>query len=134
VIKPRIEVACAVIVRGGLLLAARRGPGMSHAGRWEFPGGKICAGENAEDALRRELREELGIEVVIHRALAVVVHDYPAFTIILHPFACGIAGGEPAAREHSEARWLTGVEAHALAWTEADLPVLRRHLESAAIR
>ena len=124
-----IPVVCGIIERSSTFLAARRGPGQSNAGLWEFPGGKIRKGETAEAALVRELQEELGIEVSVYAALTPNYHAYPRLAIKLIPFICTIAHGEPLPREHAEVRWVTVQEAQALEWAQADVPVLREYLD-----
>ena len=122
--KPLV-VTCAVIVRDdGLFLAALRPKGKSLGGKWEFPGGKVEPGETPSDALRRELREELEIDVRVEKPLAVVRHDYAEFTIELHPFIVSIVDGVPVAREHAALKWIRLEDAGTLDWAAADLPVL----------
>jgi len=125
-----LHVTCAVIERAGLVLAARRGPAMSMAGKWEFPGGKIEAGETAADCLRRELTEELAISAGIGPALTPQTHRYAGGpTVTLHPFLCTIEGDQqPTAHEHDRLRWLPPAELDTLDWAEADLPVLAEYL------
>lgn len=121
-----LDVVCGVIEdAGGRLLACRRAAGKRLGGLWELPGGKLEDGESPAAALRRELREELAIEVEVGAALAPVEHDYGEFAIRLHPFRCRITGGTPHPREHAEIRWLGAEETAPLAWTAADVPVLR---------
>jgi 8-oxo-dGTP diphosphatase len=119
-----LQVACAVLVRDGLVLATQRSAAMSLPLKWEFPGGKIRPGERAADCLARELDEELGIAVTVDRALAATTHDYRDFTVTLHPFLCTIAAGEPTLHEHAAARWLPPARLGELDWAEADLPLL----------
>ena len=122
--KPLV-VTCAVIVRDdGLFLAALRPEGKSLGGKWEFPGGKVEADETPSDALRRELQEELEIDVRVEKTLSVVRHDYAEFTIELHPFVVSIVHGDPVAREHAALKWIRLEDAGSLDWAAADLPVL----------
>lgn len=95
--------------------------------KWEFPGGKINEGESPEECLRRELTEELGIEVTIGEPLTVSTHHYPSFTITLYPFVCEIVSGEITLHEHSAMVWLPVEELHMLDWAEADCPVIREY-------
>lgn len=125
-----VPVACGIIERGSLFLAALRGPCRSNAGLWEFPGGKVRSNETAETALLRELREELGIEVAVTSPLPSHRHVYPSATIELIPFICRIISGEPCPREHTEIRWLNAGEALSIVWSPADLPVLKEYLAS----
>ncbi len=125
--KPRIEVGAAVIYDdAGRVLCCRRGNGKNPAtdGRWEFPGGKLEAGETARDAVVRELREELGVEVAPGRRIAVVEHEYPTFFICLHAVECRILEGDPRICEHKEMRWVQPSELTLLDFCPADLPVL----------
>lgn len=125
-----LEVSCALIVEQGRLLAARRSSSMNHAGQWELPGGKIEPGESPESCLRREIREELGIEIANLVALAPVEHTYPSQRHIrLRPYLCRWQSGSLYPREHSEVRWLTVSELLDLNWLEADRPVLDMYLQ-----
>jgi 8-oxo-dGTP diphosphatase len=125
---PHIHVACAIVERDGLVLAAQRGPTMSLPLKWEFPGGKIESGESPEDCLHRELREELGIAVVLREQLPPSTHRYPAFTVTLHPMRCAIVSGALAVREHAAIAWVGPERLKALDWAEADLPVIEGYL------
>lgn len=127
---PALRVACALIEREGLVLAAQRGEGMRMPLKWEFPGGKIEAGETAEACLQRELAEEMGIAVGIVRALPPHTHRYPAFTVTLYPFVCTIAAGEIALAEHRRILWLPPAELPTLDWAEADFPVIAAYRAS----
>jgi len=124
----RIDVVCALIERGGAVLVAKRSQRMSMPDRWEFPGGKIHSNEDPQSAIVREIAEELGCTIRVKRALATVHHEYPDLTVILVPFVCELADGEPVALEHDELRWATEAELLALEWTAADVPVLRNYL------
>jgi 8-oxo-dGTP diphosphatase len=124
---PHIHVACAVIERDGLVLAAQRSATMAMPLAWEFPGGKIHHGESPEECLRRELVEELGIRVRVGRPLPLSTHSYPSFTITLYPFVCSIEAGEITLNEHAAVAWLTPERLHELEWAEADLPVIEAY-------
>jgi 8-oxo-dGTP diphosphatase len=119
-----LHVACALIERGGLLLTVQRSAAMSLPLKWEFPGGKIEPGEDAAACLRREVREELGVEVEIGDPLPAAAHDYPSFSVVLYPLRCRIASGEPTLNEHAAARWLSPADLLSVDWAAADLPVL----------
>lgn len=125
---PHIHVACGIIEKDGLTLAAQRGPGMSLPLKWEFPGGKLHAGESPEQCLHRELREELGIAVTVLERLGASTHRYPSFTVTLHPMRCAIASGSPTASEHAALAWVEPPRLAALDWAEADLPVIAEYL------
>jgi len=96
--------------------------------KWEFPGGKIRAGEDPGDCLKREIREELGIEVDIAGKLSPSTHTYPDFIITLYPFICKAETSRYNLTEHAEAAWLHPDELFSLDWAEADLPVLDAYL------
>lgn len=123
---PPLAVCCALIEHDGRLLVAQRPPGKHLALQWEFPGGKIEPGEDAAAALRRELREELGCEITLLRALPVCLHAYPTVTIALHPLVVALAPGSPVPHphEHVALRWSTPTELDALDLAAADRPVL----------
>jgi 8-oxo-dGTP diphosphatase len=123
-----IHVACAIIERDGLVLAAQRSDIMSLPLKWEFPGGKIDLGESSEECLQRELVEEMGIRVCVGKNLPTHTHHYPAFSVTLYPFVCTIESGEIILHEHAEIAWLTHEQLHTLDWAEADLPVIEMYL------
>lgn len=129
---PHLHVACALIEREGRILAAQRSRAMSMPLKWEFPGGKLDAGESPEACLRREIAEEMGIEIAIGRALPLSTHRYPDFTITLYPFVCTIASGEPSLNEHRAIAWLLLEELPVLNWTEADAPIIESYRQSLA--
>lgn len=129
--KPSINhicVACAIIERDGLVLAARRSETMSMPLKWEFPGGKIKDGESPEACLVRELLEELAVTVAVRYPLAPVTWDYDSFSVTLHPFVCEIAEGTIILHEHKEVKWLAPAELPSLDWAEADFPVISEYL------
>ena len=123
----RIHVACAIIESGGKVLTAQRSEEMSMPLKWEFPGGKIKDGESPEECLKREVLEELGIQVTVGPPLAPATHRYPTFTVTLFPFICAIAEGEITVHEHAAIAWLPPSELHTLDWAEADWPVIKRY-------
>lgn len=123
-----IHVTCAIIERDGLVLAARRSATMSQPLKWEFPGGKIDHGESREECLRREIFEEMGIEVSVGKNLPATTHDYPTFSVTLYPFICSINSGEIVLHEHAAISWLPPEKLHTLDWAEADMPVIESYL------
>lgn len=122
--KPAVRVCCAVIFNNGKVFAARRNIGSDQALKWEFPGGKLEAGETEESCLHRELEEELKLRVQILKKLPPVVHHYPAFEIQLVPFVCELAEGPYHAEEHESTGWFSAGELQTLEWSEADIPVM----------
>ena len=123
-----IHVTCAIIEREGRVLATQRSAAMNMPHKWEFPGGKIDPGETAEECLRRELLEEIGIQARIGRSLPASTHQYPTFTITLYPFVCAIEEGEIFLHEHAALLWLPPSQLHTLDWAEADIQVLAAYL------
>ncbi|RNI25354.1 (deoxy)nucleoside triphosphate pyrophosphohydrolase [Flexivirga caeni] len=121
-----IEVVGAAVVHDGLVLAAQRGPTMSMPGSWEFPGGKIEPGESPQEALVRELREELLCDVTVGEHVETTSHSYDFGIIILSTYFAAIEAGEPQATEHAELRWVPPSKLHGLAWAPADLPAVER--------
>jgi len=120
---PYITVVCAVIERAGRVLAAKRGTGKLRGGQWEFPGGKMQAGETAEHAVVREVREERGCVVRPRWRLSRIQHRYPDIAVTLLPFVCALLEGTPRALEHAELRWVVYADVCALDWSEADVPI-----------
>jgi 8-oxo-dGTP diphosphatase len=123
-----IHVTCAIIEQNGLVLAARRSSSMNLPLKWEFPGGKIRAGEDPGDCLKREIMEELDLEVDIADQLSPSTHTYPDFIVTLYPFICKAETSRYNLAEHAEAVWLSPDELFSLDWAEADLPVLDAYL------
>jgi 8-oxo-dGTP diphosphatase len=119
-----IRVVAGAIIKDGRLLAALRGPGMSQAGLWELPGGKVEPGEDDRTALARELLEELGVTVTVGDFIGVCEHAYPGKTVQLVAYACRVLGGVPAVTEHAELRWVGAGELDGLTWAPADIPLL----------
>lgn len=120
-----IDVVCGVITdAGGRYLVCRRPEGKHLGGLWEFPGGKVDAGELPEAALIRELEEELSIQVETVARLPDVRWNYEAVAIRLIPFLCKIVSGIPIPVEHSEICWEDFRVLESLEWAPADLPIL----------
>jgi 8-oxo-dGTP diphosphatase len=122
--RKHVHVACAIIERDGLVLSARRSASMNLPLRWEFPGGKIEPGEGREECLKRELVEEMGVEIAVGRPLTPTTHSYPSFDVTLYPYVCSIVSGEITLHEHSAMVWLPPERMLELEWADADLPII----------
>ena len=120
-----IEVAAAVIERDGRYLITRRLEGTHLAGLWEFPGGKILPGERPADALRRELREEIGVEAAVGELIETVYWRYPEKTVRILFFRCETKG-EPCPQERQEMLWVEAGELPAYPFPPADLRLVER--------
>ena len=119
-----IEVVAAIIYDGkGRIFATQRGYGEMKDG-WEFPGGKIEPGESPEEALKREIWEELETDIEVGQKLQVVEWDYPTFHLTMHCFWCRIIRGELTLKEHEAARWLAQEELDSVDWLPADRQII----------
>ncbi|MEG1254227.1 (deoxy)nucleoside triphosphate pyrophosphohydrolase [Clostridium sp.] len=118
-----IEVVAAIIKDKDKILATRRGYG-EFIDMWEFPGGKVESGETHEDALCREIKEELELYININEFLVTVEYDYPNFHLTMHCFISTIAGGTLQLNEHNDAKWITLDELDDLNWLPADILVI----------
>ena len=126
----QIEVVAAVIRKDGRVFATQRGYG-DWKGWWEFPGGKIELSETPEEALRREIREELQADVSVDEFLCTVEYDYPKFHLTMHCYFCSLLSETFHLNEHEAAQWLKADELDNVRWLPADVMVveeLKRHL------
>ena len=121
----KIEVVAAILHRDGAYFATQRGYG-EFEGMWEFPGGKIEEGETAEFALKREIQEELGVDITIDKFLCTTEYDYPSFHLTMHCYLCGIRTGEIELREHKSAHWLTVGTLDNVDWLPADKEIVEK--------
>ena len=121
-----IHVVAAIITdASGRIFATQRGYG-EWKDWWEFPGGKIEPGETPEKALRREIREELDIDITVGRLLATVEYDYPAFHLSMQCYLCTLPAGTPRLLEHEDARWLTREDLDSVRWLPADESIIKQ--------
>ena len=120
-----VEVVAAIIIKDGRVFATQRGYGEFKDG-WEFPGGKIEPGETPEDALKREIREELATEIEVDELLTTVEYDYPKFHLTMHGYLCTIISGDLSLLEHEDARWLAIDELDSVKWLPADKDVIEK--------
>ena len=119
----KLEVVAAIIKENDKYFATQRGYG-EYKGWWEFPGGKIENGESKEEALKREIREELVTEIEIDRFITTVQFDYPEFHLIMHCFICHITAGQPQLLEAKAAKWLNKNDLASVEWLPADRAIL----------
>ena len=116
----QIEVVTAIIRKGDKIFATQRGYG-EWKDWWEFPGGKMEAGETPEEALKREIREELSTEISVDEFLCTVEYDYPNFSLTMHCYLCSLLTEALHLNEHEAARWLSKDELDSVKWLPADL-------------
>ena len=121
----QIEVVAAILHCEGTYFATQRGYG-EFEGMWEFPGGKIEPGESRELALKREIQEELGIDITIDKFMCTTDYDYPSFHLTMHCYLCSIASGEIELREHKSARWLSAEQLDSVEWLPADIDIIKQ--------
>lgn len=114
-----IEVVAAIIRREDRIFTTQRGYG-EFKGGWEFPGGKMEDGETPQQALVREIKEELDTDIHVNELFDTVEYDYPNFHLIMHCFLCSIISGDLVLKEHEEAKWLTKDKLNDVNWLPAD--------------
>ena len=114
-----IEVVAAIIIRNGQVFATQRGYG-EWKGWWEFPGGKMEPGEIPQEALKREIREELDAEITVGQLLETIEWDYPKFHLTMHCFLCALISEDVHLNEHEAAAWLKKDTLHTVKWLPAD--------------
>lgn len=118
-----IEVVAAIVQDGNKIFATQRGYG-EFKGGWEFPGGKVELGEKPQEALIRELREELDMDVHVGELFETVEYDYPNFHLTMHCFLCTLKSKSYVLKEHEAAKWLTREKLDTVAWLPADLGLI----------
>lgn len=120
-----IKVVAAIITHNNCIFATQRGYGEFKDG-WEFPGGKVEPGESPEEALIREIREELDTEIVVKELFDVVEYDYPQFHLSMDCFLCTVKSGDLVLKEHEAAKWLTKHNLNSVEWLPADLELIAK--------
>lgn len=121
--KTVLDVVCAVIIENKRVLAVKRSPKQSNPGLWEFPGGKVKPFESDKEALRREIEEELSLDIVVHMTLPAIWWNENPKYINLKPYICEIRSGEITLNEHEAFRWLHPTEMSDVEWSPADIPL-----------
>ena len=123
-IKPHYEVVCAVIIKDDLVFCCKRNGKGECAYKWEFPGGKIEPGETKEEALLREIKEELNSKIKINKYLTTINHEYNTFNLTMHVYICELISGNPELLVHTESTWCSKDELIKLDFAEADYKFL----------
>ena len=121
----QIEVVAAIIRKNDKIFTTQRGYG-EWKDWWEFPGGKMEAGEIPEEALRREIWEELETRIVVENLVETVEWDYPQFHLSMHCYLCHVESGHLELKEHEAAKWLNKDELENVNWLPADLKVIEK--------
>ena len=120
-----VRVVAAIIIHNNKVFATQRGYGEFKDG-WEFPGGKIETGETPEEALVREVKEELDTEVEVRELMDTVEYDYPTFHLSMDCFICRILSGNLVLKEQEDAKWLTREQLDSVDWLPADLGLISK--------
>jgi 8-oxo-dGTP diphosphatase len=124
--KQTYEVVAAIIIQDNKILCAQRGEGkypfLSY--KFEFPGGKVEKGETNQQAIIREIREELNVTVSVEKTFISVHHAYPDFDLNLHSFICSCENAIPVLTEHIDIKWLDACDLKSLEWAPADIPIV----------
>ena len=120
-----IRVVAAVIRSEDKIFATARGYG-EFKGQWEFPGGKIEEGETPENALKREILEELETEIAVGELIDTIKYDYPAFHLSMDCFWCDVVRGDLVLKEHESARWLDKESLYSVEWLPADVALIEK--------
>lgn len=120
------EVVAAVLIRDHRVFCARRKDSGETAKKWEFPGGKIETGETRQQALAREIAEELSTSIAVGDFITTVNHQYKTFSITMHAYQCSILEGSLTLSEHIDSKWLSLDELDSVDWAPADVPIVER--------
>lgn len=118
-----IRVSAAVIAHDGKIFATQRGYG-KYKDYWEFPGGKREEGESGEDAIIREIKEELNVDIAVDSYLTTVEYQYPEFFLVMDVYLCSIVSGEISLSVHEDARWLSAIDIDTVDWLPADIAII----------
>lgn len=127
-----ITVVAAVIIHNKKILCVQRGPAKYDyiSKKWEFPGGKVEENETNIDAIIREIKEELHMDIQVDTFFTTINHEYPDFKLTMHTFLCSCDSDELTLTEHIDFKWLTVSEIKDLDWAAADLPIVEKLIEA----
>lgn len=120
-----IDVTAAIWIENGKVLIARRRPGVSQAGLWEFPGGKVRPGETPEQCLQREIQEELGVHITVEGFFGESVYAYETKTIRLMAYRVSVKNGEVSLNDHAELAWVAVADLGGYRFCPADVPLVQ---------
>lgn len=134
--KKKVDVVGAVIFDGktNRCLVTMRDKNRPQGGLWEFPGGKIDSGETKEEALVREIKEELNCTIKVGSLIEDYTHSYPELTVRLITYLCSIEEGTPELSEHESMKWVTAEEMKGLVFAEADVPTVKKLIDNGKLR
>jgi 8-oxo-dGTP diphosphatase len=124
----KVEVVAAIIVNNGKYLCVQRGESKLDyiSKKWEFPGGKIEPGETREQTIKREIQEELSMDIQPSNEFITVVHEYPDFHLTMHSFICTCVNPELKLSEHIDFKWMEIDDMDNLDWAAADIPIVQK--------
>lgn len=128
----KIEVVAAIVVYQNQILCVQRGEAKLDyiSKKWEFPGGKIESNESKSEALSREIKEELDLEILNLQFFTTVQHEYPDFHLTMHAYLCISTITEPRLTEHLDYKWLTLEQLPSLDWAAADIPIVKELMKN----
>lgn len=123
-----VEVVAAIIIHKGLILCCQRGENkyLYLSNKWEFPGGKIEAGETKEETIKREIKEELNMDIIVMDEFITVNHRYPDFNLTMYSFICDCDSHELTLADHKDCKWLSKSDMEHLDWAAADIPIVNK--------
>ena len=124
----QVEVVAAIIVFDSNILCVQRGENKYEyiSKKFEFPGGKIESGETKQETIKREIREELDMDIIVESEFLTVNHTYPDFHLLMHSFICRTNNNNLRLNEHLDFKWLKKEELNDLDWAAADIPIVNR--------